>query len=577
MDSPKELAEWTELQMHWQEMSSVHMRDLFAVDDQRFDRYSLEACGLLFDYSKNIINSKTLDLLTSLADRRGLATKIQQMFSGEPINFTEQRPALHIALRNRTDYPIAVNGKDVMPDVDRVLQQMRIFTEAVRSGEWLGYSGKRITDVVNIGIGGSHLGPMMVTKALKPYHHPDLGFHFVSNIDGTHLTETLKKLNPETTLFIVSSKSFTTQETLSNAHAARRWLLSGIKDGGQVARHFVAVSANSKKVAAFGINPDNMFSIWDWVGGRYSVWSAIGLPIAIAIGMDQFVEFLNGAREMDQHFRTADFSQNMPVIMAMLGVWYNNFASINNHAIMPYDQYLRLLPDYLQQTDMESNGKGKHANGDDVTISTGPIIWGSVGADAQHAYFQLFHQGRQSTTCDFIVPVRSHNELGDHHQKLLANCLAQTEALLMGRSAHQVQHEMRLAGYPGDEIKRLLPHRTFSGNRPSNTILMEQITPATLGSLIALYEHKIFVQGVIWGINSFDQWGVELGKELAGVILAEMKGQSSEASHDCSTMNLVRYCQLVRGDTKPAAMKLDKPLTGYKMTGSQHSTGPTLE
>ena len=547
MKSLKELPEWDRLQRHWGEMSHVHMRDLFAVDDQRFDRYSISACGLLLDYSKNRINSVTMELLVNLARARSLSDHIARMFQGSRINYTENRPAFHVALRNRGGQPMFLNGKDVMPEVTQVLERMRRFTDSLRSGQWLGCSGKGITDIVNIGIGGSHLGPWMATEALKPYQNTGLNFHFVSNIDGTHLTETLKSLNPETTLFIVASKSFTTQETIANAEAARRWLYSGLTGwDDQLDRHFVAVSADRQKVAAFGIPPDNAFPLWDWVGGRYSLWSAIGLPVALSIGMENFLGLLGGAYQMDKHFRTADLADNMPVIMALLGIWYNNFAGINNHAVLPYDQCLRLLPDYLQQVDMESNGKGVMVGGGDVGISTGPIVWGSVGADGQHAYFQLFHQGTQQSTCDFIASVLSHNELDDHHPRLLANFIAQTEALMRGRTSGETRQEMQKAGLKPEQIESLLPHRTFPGNRPSNSILMEQLTPATLGSLIALYEHKVFVQGVIWGINSFDQWGVELGQGLASIIFDQLKGDEEIGCHDCSTTNLIDYCRAIR-------------------------------
>lgn len=547
MESPKELPEWIQLQRHWGEMSNVHMRDLFAKDDQRFSRYSVNACGLLLDYSKNRINCETMGLLENLARARGLENLIEQMFQGDRINHTENRPAFHVALRNRADLPMFLNGDNVMPEVVRVLEQMRRFSESVRSGQWLGCSGKRITDIVNIGIGGSHLGPWMVTEALKPYQYAGLDFHFVSNIDGTHLTETLKSLNPETTLFIVASKSFTTQETISNAKAARHWLHARLASwNDQMGRHFVAVSANSKNATAFGIPPENVFPLWDWVGGRYSLWSAIGLPIVLSIGMEKFLELLDGAHRMDEHFRTADFGNNMPVIMALLGIWYNNFAGIHSHAVLPYDQYLRLLPDYLQQVDMESNGKGTTAWGSEVDISTGPIVWGSVGVDGQHAYFQLFHQGTQQSTCDFVVPVLSQNELDDHHPRLLANFIAQTEALMRGRTSVEARLEMQRAGLSTERIEQLLPHKTFPGNRPSNSILMEQLTPATLGSLLAMYEHKVFVQGVIWGINSFDQWGVELGKELASVILDQLIGEKQSGVHDCSTASLIGYCRSIR-------------------------------
>jgi glucose-6-phosphate isomerase len=546
MKSIKESGEWKALQAHWEEINSQHMRDLFAAEPQRLGRMSLRECGILLDYSKNRITAGTLDLLNALARKADVPGWIERMFRGERINNTEQRAVFHVALRNRSDRPMELDGEDVMPAVQRVLKHMEQFVARIRSGEWKGFTGRRITDVVNIGIGGSNLGPLMACEALRSYQSPELRVHFVSNVDGTHITETLKTLNPETTLFIIASKTFTTQETLANAHAARQWCLDGLGDETAIASHFVAVSTNEEKVKAFGIDTENMFVFWDWVGGRYSLWSAIGLPIALAIGMERFYELLEGAHEMDEHFRTADPALNMPVILALLGIWYANFAGARTHAVLPYDQYLRFLPDYLQQADMESNGKGVTRDGREVDYTTGPVVWGAAGTDGQHAFYQLIHQGTQMIPCDFIVPIHSHNELGDQHQKLLANCLAQAEALMQGKTADQAGRELEAGGLGDDEKERLLPHKVFPGNKPTNTLLLDRITPRRLGSLIALYEHKIFVQGVIWQVNSFDQWGVELGKQLAGVILGELKGEEFAAEHDPSTRALIDICRKER-------------------------------
>ncbi|MES9962241.1 MAG: glucose-6-phosphate isomerase [Candidatus Sedimenticola sp. 20ELBAFRAG] len=547
MNKINECTEWHVLEQHWNAIAPRHMRELFQTDPQRFDRMSLQACGLLLDYSKNLADAETMTKLQALAEKAGLVEWIQRMFNGERINNTEHRAVLHTALRTPNDKAVVVDGEDVMPAVHAVLQQMERFTSAVRDGSWLGYTGKRITDVVNIGIGGSNLGPLMVAEALKHYQSPELSVHFVSNVDGTHLAETLKPLNPETTLFIIASKTFTTQETLANAHSARDWALQTLKDDSAVARHFVAVSTNAEKVSAFGIDTDNMFVFWDWVGGRYSLWSSIGLPIALAVGMERFHELLAGAHEMDEHFRTAPLSENMPVIMGLLGVWYRNFAGVRTHAILPYDQYLRYLPAYLQQADMESNGKGVTRDGDKVDYSTGPVIWGAAGTDGQHAFYQLIHQGTQLITSDFIAPVQSHNKLSDQHQKLLSNFLAQTEALMTGRTEEEARAELEGAGLSADEVSALLPHKVFPGNRPTNSIFIDKITPRRLGALIALYEHKIFVQGVIWGVNSYDQWGVELGKQLAGVILSELDGELQPGMHDASTEGLINYYKKNRG------------------------------
>ncbi|MET0027052.1 MAG: glucose-6-phosphate isomerase [Candidatus Thiodiazotropha sp.] len=533
--------EWHALEQHWTEIEPLQMRDLFQQSPERSEQMSLRQCGILLDYSKNRVTGRSLNLLLALAQSVDLDGWRRRMFSGERINITENRAVLHVALRNRSNQPIWFDGEDVMPAVNAVLDKMGRFTESVRSGEWRGFTGKPITDVVNIGIGGSNLGPLMVCEALKPYQSPGLRMHFVSNVDATHIHETVKPLNPETTLFVVASKTFTTQETLTNAHTARDWLLNSLKDDAAVARHFVAVSTNAEQVSAFGIDVENMFEFWDWVGGRYSLWSAIGLPIALAIGMPGFLEMLEGAHEMDQHFLHADLSQNMPVIMALLGIWYVNFADAHSEAILPYDQYLQYLPAYLQQADMESNGKRVTRLGRPVEYNTGPIIWGAAGTDGQHAFYQLIHQGTHLIPCDFIMPVNSHNETADHHQKLFANCLAQSEALMKGKTRTEVREEMEQAGMDPEKIVDLLPHRIFPGNRPSNTLLIDKITPSRLGSLIALYEHKIFVQGVIWRVNSFDQWGVELGKQLAGVILPELMDEQTSSPHDSSTQGMISY------------------------------------
>lgn len=538
--------EWEALIEHWKQLQPTHMRELFAHNPARFEQLSISSCGILLDYSKNRIIAESMDLLLRLARAVDVPGWVDRMFAGEAINCTEGRAVLHTALRNRSNRPVLLDGQDVMPEVNLVLGQMERFAGQLRGGEWKGYSGRRITDVVNIGIGGSNLGPLMVCEALRHYQSPDMQVHFVSNVDATHLVETLKHLDPETTLFIVASKTFTTQETITNARAARRWCLAALKDEAAIARHFVAVSTNTAAVSEFGIDTDNMFVFWDWVGGRYSLWSAIGLPIAVAVGMDRFYELLSGAHAMDEHFRTAELEQNMPVILALLGIWYANFAGAATHAVLPYDQYLRLLPDYLQQTDMESNGKRVTRDGQVVDYTTGPVVWGAAGTDGQHAFYQLIHQGTQMIPADFIVPVQSHNELGDQHEKLLANCLAQSEALMKGKTAAEAQAELRASGLNPQRVAELLPHKVFPGNSPTNTLLIDKLTPQRLGSLLALYEHKIFVQGVIWGINSFDQWGVELGKQLAGIILPELQGSSAVGAHDCSTAALIDYCNRLR-------------------------------
>jgi glucose-6-phosphate isomerase len=533
--------EYQALARHYGEVRSLHMRDLFERDPDRFSKFSLRLNGILLDYSKNRITEETVRLLCALARAHDVEGWRDRMFRGEKVNTTEGRAVLHVALRNRSGRPVSVDGHDVMPDVLAVLRQMRLFADAVRDGEWRGYTGEVITDLVNIGIGGSDLGPLMVTEALKPYGHDRLRVHFVSNVDGTHLAEVLKLLNPETALFIVASKTFTTQETLVNARSARRWLLSFAPDESAVARHFVAVSTNSAEVGRFGIDTSNMFQFWDWVGGRYSLWSAIGLPIAVAIGMDRFEELLTGAHEMDEHFRTAPLEQNMPVLLALIGFWYSNLFGAESCAILPYDQYLHRFPAYLQQADMESNGKSITRAGERVDYTTGPVVWGEPGTNGQHAFFQLLHQGTRLVPADFIAPMESHNVIGDHHRILLSNFFAQTEALMKGRTEAEARRELESQGLTPEALARLLPHKVFDGNRPTNSILVSKITPRTLGSLIALYEHKIFVQGVLWDVNSFDQWGVELGKRLAQAILPELEGAGTLSAHDASTNALVNH------------------------------------
>jgi len=532
---------WQALKRHAEQMRDVHMRDLFAEDEQRFVRFSLRFDDILVDYSKNIVTDETMRLLLQLAEQQHLSDWIERMFRGDKINNTERRAVLHTALRNRSNRPVFVDGRDVMPDVRRVLAQMRAFTERVRRGEWRGATGKRITDIVNIGIGGSDLGPVMVTEALKPYGSDGLRVHFVSNVDGTHIVETLKRLHRETTLFVIVSKTFSTQETLANARTARDWFLTRGGTREAVRRHFVAVSTNAEAVTAFGIDADNMFEFWDWVGGRYSLWSAVGLSIALYIGMDRFEELLAGAHAMDEHFRHAPLAENIPVILGLLGVWYNNFLGAHSHAILPYDQYMHRFPAYFQQGDMESNGKRVTREGEVVDYSTGPIIWGEPGTNGQHAFYQLIHQGTKLVPCDFLAPVESQNPVGEHHRLLLSNFFAQSEALMRGKTAHEVREELRAEGLDADEIERLLPHKVFPGNRPSNSIMFSKLTPRVLGSLIAMYEHKIFVQSVIWNINAFDQWGVELGKQLARRILPELSDDAPVDSHDASTNGLINF------------------------------------
>jgi len=541
MSLVNETPQWKALQAHWETMKAVRMQDLFADDPGRAKAMTMEVAGLRLDYSKNLVTQETLDRLIELAEAVDLQGWIRRMFEGESINNTEGRAVLHIALRNRSNRSILVDGEDVMPEINRVLARMESFVGRVRSGDWRGYTGERITDVVNIGIGGSNLGPKMICAALAPYQSENLRVHFVSNVDGTHLVETVRPLDPATTLFIVASKTFTTQETMTNAASARDWLLTALGDQAAVARHFVAVSTNAEKVAAFGIDTANMFGFWDWVGGRYSLWSAIGLPIALAVGFDRFLELLDGAHAMDEHFRSADLRENMPALMGLIGLWYANFAGARTHAVLPYDQSLRFLPAYLQQGDMESNGKGVTREGVAVDYSTGPVVWGEPGTDGQHAFYQLIHQGTQMIPADFIGAIHSHNELGDHHPKFMANFFAQTEALMRGRTHDEAQAEMLGSGMTEEKARLLAPHRTFPGNRPTNSILMDSLTPQTLGALVAFYEHRIFTQGIVWGINSFDQWGVELGKKLANVILDEIKKGKVTADHDPSTRALLDY------------------------------------
>ena len=537
MTQLKSLPAWQALEEHQQAIEPLHLRDLFGQDPDRAGRFSMEAAGIHLDYSKNRITDETVGLLLALAREVELGGWIDRMFSGEHINNTEDRAVLHVALRNVSGGPVMTNDADVMPGVRQVLDQMAHFAKRVRSGEWTGHSGKPITDVVNIGIGGSNLGPLMVAEALRPYHGEHLHTHFVSNVDGTHIVETLKNLDPETTLFIVASKTFTTQETMANAAAARSWIMEAFGEESAVARHFVAVSTSADEVHRFGIDTANMFEFWDWVGGRYSVWSAIGLPVMLAIGPERFREFLAGAHAMDEHFRTAPFEANMPVILALLGVWYSNFFGACSHAVLPYDQYLRHLPAYLQQLDMESNGKSVTRSGHPVNWDTGQIVWGTAGTDGQHAYYQLIHQGTRLIPADFIAPALSHNPVDEQHEKLLANFIAQPEALMRGKTPAEAETEM--SPDLGDACRELLvAQKTFPGNRPTNTLLLEKVTPRTLGALIALYEHKVFVQGVVWQLNSFDQWGVELGKQLAGGVLRELTGGDA-GDHDSSTSGII--------------------------------------
>ena len=541
-----QLPAWQALAAHQRLLAGTHVRDLFAADPERFDKFSLRLDDILFDFSKNRITGETVALLLALIEATGVPALREEMFAGEKINVTEGRAVLHTALRDMGDRPVLVAGEDVMPAVRAVQAQMRRFSEAVRDGSWTGFSGQPMIDIINIGIGGSDLGPKMVTEALRPYGHERLRLHFVSNVDGSDIAETLKQCDPATTLFLIASKTFTTQETMTNAHTARRWLLAAAPDETAVARHFVALSTSAEKVAAFGIDTANMFAFWDWVGGRYSLWSAIGLSIALAIGMDNYMALLAGAYRADEHFRTAPLSRNIPIIMAALGIWYNNFWEAQSHAILPYDHYLSQFAAYFQQGDMESNGKGVTRDGEQLDFQTGPIIWGQPGTNGQHAFYQLIHQGTKLVPCDFLAAARSHNPLGDHHPILISNFLAQTEALMKGRTTAEARAELAAAGYEGEQLELLARAKTFSGNRPTNSFFYRQLTPETLGTLIALYEHKIFVQGAVWGINSYDQMGVELGKVLAKSILPELGAEAPVESHDSSTNGLINYYRDMR-------------------------------
>ncbi|GAB3703408.1 glucose-6-phosphate isomerase [Spirosoma flavus] len=543
------LPAFPELQAHFDTLKERHMRDLFAEDPERFATFSRQFEDILLDFSKNRITTETLRLLIQLAEQAELKSAIGKMMSGDKINRTEDRAVLHVALRNRSNTPIMVDGKDVMPDVNDVLAHMKSFTEQIRSGEWKGYTGKAITDVVNIGIGGSDLGPVMVTEALKPYaDDKKLRVHFVSNVDGVHIYETLQTVQPETTLFLIASKTFTTQETMTNAQTARQWFLDAANDEAAIAKHFAALSTNQKDVAKFGIDPANMFGFWDWVGGRYSLWSAIGLSIALYVGFDTFEELLDGAHAMDQHFQSSELDQNLPVILALVGIWYNNFFGAQTEAILPYDQYMHRFAAYFQQGDMESNGKSVDRDGNPVDYQTGPIIWGEPGTNGQHAFYQLIHQGTKLIPCDFLAPAVSQRPIGEHHKILMANFFAQTEALMNGKTEEEAGEELRKAGKSEEEIKALAPFKAFSGNRPTNSILFKKLTPRTLGSLIAMYEHKIFTQGIIWDIFSFDQWGVELGKQLASRILPELQDDATVSTHDSSTNGLMNAFKSMRSE-----------------------------
>ncbi len=544
--NPTQTTAWKALKKHHQEMKRVHMKDLFVKDKRRFQKFSLKFEDTLVDFSKNRINSETVKLLLRLAKQTKLDAAIQQMFSGEKINETEGRAVLHVALRNRSRRTIKFEGKNVMPDVNRVLDQIKIFSNKITSGKWKGYSKKRITDIVNIGIGGSDLGPVMVTEGLKPYWKKGINVHYVSNVDGTHISETLKNLSAETTLFIIASKTFTTQETMTNARSARDWFLKKAKKKEHIKKHFVAVSTNQTGVEEFGIASENMFAFWNWVGGRYSLTSAIGLSIACTIGYDNFEELLDGFHVMDKHFEKTPFEKNIPVLLALIGIWYNNFFGAETEAILPYDQYLHRFAAYFQQGNMESNGKNVDRNGKKINYQTGPVVWGEPGTNGQHAFYQLIHQGTKLIPCDFIAPAKSQNPIGDHHVKLLSNFFAQTEALMNGKTKAEATAELVAAGKTKTEIAKLVPFKVFEGNRPTNSILVQKITPRVLGSLIAMYEHKIFVQGIIWNVYSFDQWGVELGKQLAKKILPELEGDKAVKSHDSSTNGLINFYKKMR-------------------------------
>ncbi|MBO6493980.1 MAG: glucose-6-phosphate isomerase [Roseivirga sp.] len=544
--NPTETQAWKELSEHAEKMKQVHMKDLFQSDDKRFEKYSLRFNDTLVDYSKNIITEETIELLLKLATECGVKEAVKAMFSGEKINQTEDRSVLHIALRNMGDEPIMVDGEDVMPDVKAALAKMKTFADKVTAGNWKGYSDKSIKYIVNIGIGGSDLGPVMVTEALKSYATFGIKPYFVSNVDGTHLSEVLKEVNAEETLFMIASKTFTTQETMTNAHSAKDWFLANGGTEADVAKHFVALSTNAEAVAAFGIDTANMFEFWDWVGGRYSLWSSIGLSIACTIGYNNFEELLTGAYEMDQHFLNTPLEENIPVVLALIGLWYGNFFGSESEAILPYDQYMHRFAAYFQQGNMESNGKYVDRNGNTVQYQTGPIVWGEPGTNGQHAFYQLIHQGTKLIPCDFLAPAISQNPLGDHHPKLLSNFFAQTEALMNGKTKGEVEAELKAQGKSDEEIAELAPFKVFEGNKPTNSILFKKLTPKVLGSLVAMYEHKIFTQGVIWNIFSFDQWGVELGKVLAKKILPELESQEDVSSHDASTNGLINTYKAMR-------------------------------
>ena len=544
--NPTRTENWKKLADHYEKMKNVQMKDLFADDPERFAKFSIRFNEILVDYSKNRLSGQTLKLLTGLADEIGLRDAIEKMFSGDKINATENRAVLHVALRNRGNTPVYVDDKDVMPEVNEVLEKMKDFSQRVISGKWKGFTNQKVTDIVNIGIGGSDLGPVMVTECLRPYAKEGLSVHFVSNVDGTHITETLKGLNQETTLFMIASKTFTTQETMTNAFSAREWFLAYAKDQAHIARHFVAISTNTKDVEAFGIDKNNMFRFWDWVGGRYSLWSAIGLSIACYIGYERFSELLRGAYEMDRHFREAPFEENMPVVLALIGIWYADFFDARTEVILPYDQYMHRFPAYFQQGNMESNGKSVDRNGKKTDYQTGPVIWGEPGTNGQHAFYQLIHQGTKLIPADFLAPAISHNPTGEHHEILLSNFFAQTEALMNGMTEKEAADQLKRDGKTDDEIQMLLPYKVFEGNRPTNSILFKKLTPRVLGSLIAMYEHKIFVQGVVWNIFSFDQWGVELGKQLAKKILPELPDDNPVVSHDSSTNGLINAFKEMR-------------------------------
>lgn len=544
--NPTTTTAWPLLKKHFEELSSVKMKDLFTADKNRFSQFNIRYDDILFDYSKNIVTGKTLELLLQLAEECKLKDAISAMFNGDLINTTEHRSVLHTALRNFSKQPVFTEGNNVMPEVKKVLRKMKSFCEAVHNGEHRGYTGKRIRYIVNIGIGGSDLGPLMVTEALKPYKVEDIETFFVSNVDGTHIAETLKKVNPERTLFLIASKTFTTQETMTNAHTAREWFLKQAKNEKHIAKHFAALSTNEKEVVKFGIDKNNMFEFWDWVGGRYSLWSAIGLSIALTIGYKNFEQLLKGAHSADNHFQNTNFDKNIPVLMALIGLWYTNFFGSQTEAILPYDQYMHRFAAYFQQGNMESNGKSIDRNGEAVEYATGPVIWGEPGTNGQHAFYQLIHQGTPLIPCDFIAPAQSHNPIGDHHQKLLSNFFAQTEALMNGKTEEEAEKELEKQGLTPEQIARLLPFKVFAGNKPTNSLLIKRITPFTLGQLIALYEHKIFTQGIIWNIFSFDQWGVELGKQLANKILPELENDENVSNHDSSTNGLINAYKAMR-------------------------------